>query len=132
MQTGGERANDPLFPEAGIVGHGMVSGVRRVGLGWRRMMMMLVVRVLGRMFHSRVWGHSLPWWWRPNVVVEFSHIVIVGSIEKHISPNTREAPIHRWIARVLHKTWSLGEFWRVINPGSLPVVHVIFLWTTPT
>lgn len=22
--------------------------------------------------------HSLPWWWRPDVVVEFSHVVIVG------------------------------------------------------
>lgn len=31
--------------------------------------------------------HSLPWRWRPNAVVEFSHIVIVGLEINKISVN---------------------------------------------
>lgn len=61
-----------------------------------------------------------------NLVVAYYRGALSESRPLNSATEAREI----YMSQIL--TWSLGEFWRVINPGPLPVVHVIFLWTTPT
>lgn len=106
-----------------------------VGLVWGRRGVAVVVvgGVVGRgLVHTGVCRQGLPGSRRTDAVVIVPHVVIVGPVEKNVSPHVGESSVHWLVTKVLDEPCSLVEVRRTVSSRSLPAVEVVLFRTTPT